>query len=158
MAHARSILGGLILVVVAAFVGMQFVRPQRSNPPSDPTKAMASHVTVPPAVAAILDRSCRDCHSHETTWPWYSHVAPVSWLVAHDVEEGREHLNFSTWDDLSALDQRESLKEMCKEVREGSMPIRPYLIVHRHAALSPPEVDAFCGWTDAAVKALRASE
>jgi hypothetical protein len=158
MAILRSVATGILLVVVVAFAGIQLVRPARTNPPSDPASAMASHVTVPADVAAILDRSCRDCHSHDTRWPWYSHVAPASWLVAHDVEEGREHLNFSTWSDLSALDQRESLKEMCKEVRKGAMPIRPYLIVHRGAALSAQEVDAFCGWTEAAARAVTASD
>jgi hypothetical protein len=158
MAMLRTMFRGLLLLIVVAFAGIQLVRPERVNPPSDPAKAMASHVTVPGHVAGILDRSCRDCHSHDTTWPWYSHVAPVSWLVAHDVEEGREHLNLSTWSDLGRLDQRETLKDMCKEVRKGDMPMKAYLITHGSAALSPSDVEAFCGWADAAAKALRASE
>lgn len=158
MATLRSALRGLVLVLLVALAGIQFVRPERSNPPSDPAKAMAAHVTVPPSVAAILDRSCRDCHSHETTWPWYSQVAPISWLVVHDVDEGREHVNFSTWDDLSRLDQRETLKDICKEVRHGRMPIPVYLVVHRDAALSPADVETICGWTTAASQSLRRSE
>jgi hypothetical protein len=73
----------------------------------------------------------------------------------HDVEEGREHLNFSTWSDLGALDQRKTLEDMCKEVRKGGMPIKAYLIVHRDAALAPSEVEALCGWTAGAIASIR---
>lgn len=155
MATLRSALTWFLVVLLVIFAAIQLVRPDRSNPASDPAKAMAAHVAVPPHVASILDRSCRDCHSHQTTWPWYSWVAPASWLVAHDVEEGREHLNFSTWSDLGALDQRKMLEDMCKEVRKGGMPIKAYLIVHRHAALAPSEVEALCGWTAGAIASIR---
>jgi Haem-binding domain len=156
MATLRSAVTWLIGLLLVLFAAIQLVRPERSNPASDPGKAMAAHLAVPSHVASIFDRSCRDCHSHQTSWPWYSQVAPASWLVAHDVEEGREHLNFSTWADLGALDQRKTLEEICKEVRKGGMPIKLYLIVHRDAALTPSDVDALCGWTAAAIARLAA--
>lgn len=157
MATVRSIVRWLGVALLVASAGVQFVRPERINPPSDPADAMSAHLKLPAEVEGILDRSCRDCHSHQTVWPWYSGVAPASWLVAHDVEEGREHLNFSTWSDLSALDQRESLKDICKEVRRGSMPIKAYLIVHRDAALSSGDVEALCAWTETARTAMRSA-
>lgn len=154
MATLRSVLTRVFIVLLILAAAIQLVRPERTNPATDPAKAIASHVAVPADVASILDRSCRNCHSHQTTWPWYSGVAPASWLVAHDVEEGREHLNFSTWSDLRRDDQREALEEICKEVRKGGMPITPYLLAHRDAALTPQEVETLCGWTAGAIATL----
>ena len=89
-------IGGL--AVIGAAVALQFVnRPDRTNPPEDPSLTFASQQYVPATVSATLERACYDCHSNRTVWPWYSAIAPVSWLVADDVEEGRKHLNFSEW-------------------------------------------------------------
>jgi Haem-binding domain len=74
-------------------------------------------------VQAILDRSCRECHTNETRWPAYSAVAPVSWYFAHDVHEGREHLNLSEWGRCDGKKARHTLEELCEEVREGEMPV-----------------------------------
>ena len=81
----------IILVMVVVLVGIQFIPVNRSNPPVE------EEIPVLPEVKAILKRACYDCHSNETVWPGYSRVAPVSWLLAWDVGEGREELNFSTW-------------------------------------------------------------
>jgi hypothetical protein len=143
-----------VVIFLAVFGVMQLVRPDRSNPPSVPSQHLSAHVDVPREVGAILDRSCRNCHSNDTTWPWYSEVAPVSWLVAHDVQEAREHLNISTWATRSRGDQQEALEDICKEVRRGDMPITAYRLMHREAALTPADVEAMCAWTAGAVQAL----
>lgn len=101
-----------------------------------------------PEVAAILDRSCRDCHTYETRWPWYSHVAPMSWLVISHVNEGREHLSLSDWASYNPSDAAHALAEMCEEVRDGGMPLGSYLIAHRSAALGDADVEALCAWTE----------
>src|ERR1700722_20010540 len=88
----RSVLGILAFLVVA-----QLIRPATVNPPIDPLLEITSHLTVDPTVQSTFDRSCNDCHSNRTIWPWYSHVAPMSWLVASDVKDGRRHVNFSEW-------------------------------------------------------------
>ena len=155
MAILRTLARALVLIVVL-FGLMQLARPERTNPPVNPSLTLAAHVAVPPPVSAILDRSCRDCHSHQTTWPWYSRVAPASWLVVHDVNEGRDHLNFSTWATQGDADRRESLADICKEVRRGDMPVKPYLLLHGEAALTAADVDTLCAWTDAARASLRA--
>jgi hypothetical protein len=139
-------LGILLLIVVA----LQFVRPERTNPPVDPTARMQVHVQVPPEVQAILDRSCRDCHSNETRWPWYSAVAPMSFLLVHDVTEGRDELNFSEWSDYDEETAGKQLQHICEEVREGEMPIKAYALVHPEAKLSPQDVERLCGWTTTA--------
>jgi len=102
-----------------------------------------------PQVAAILDRSCQDCHSNKTRWPWYSHVAPVSWLVADDVKNGREHLNLSEWGRYDNSEASTQLRNMCREARAGVMPLDAYTLIHRLAKLSEDDVKVLCDWTTA---------
>ena len=95
-----------------------------------------------PQTQALFRRACADCHSNETVWPWYSYVAPVSWLVAHDVEEGRGRLNVS---DLSALDANRlshTVEEVAKVIQRGEMPKSIYLPTHPEARLSAEETAA----------------
>jgi Haem-binding domain len=112
-------------------------------------------LTVPREVATILDRSCRDCHTNETRWPWYSHVAPASLLLSHDVREGRDLLNFSEWSDYDTETADEQLTEICKEVREGEMSLRPHTWLHPEAKLSSRDVEVLCAWTEKARAEVR---
>jgi len=111
-----------------------------------------------PQVRAVLDRSCQDCHSSRTTWPWYSHVAPVSWIVSKHVSEGRELLDFSEW--TNRPPSEDVRKMMCGAVSEGRMPLPEYTMIHRHAKLSKQDVEMICDWADAPSPAapLRASK
>src|SRR5260370_21785207 len=84
----------IVVLAAVALIVAQFFRVDRSNPP------VASDLRAPPDVKGILRRACYDCHSNETRWPWYTHVAPVSWLMAYDVHEGRHRLNYSNWGKL----------------------------------------------------------
>lgn len=129
-------------VLLGLFVVAQFVPVDRSNPP------VTSSIAAPADVQAILRRSCFDCHSNETVWPWYAYVAPASFLVAHDVEEGRRHLNLSTWGDLSAAKRASKASEMSEEVSLGAMPPSQYLLLHGDARLSPAEVKVLSLWAD----------
>ena len=92
----RVLIGIALLIVI-----IQFIRPDMSNIPEDPAKTIHAFVKVPDDIAAILVRSCYDCHSYTTRWPWYSQIAPVSWLIAYDVRSARKHLNFSEWSSYS---------------------------------------------------------
>jgi len=113
-----------------AFLAVQFVPVTRTNPPIE------GDVTAPADVKAVLRRACYDCHSNETTWPWYSHVAPVSWLVADDVNHGRSHVNFSMWNRLTPADQAKVMRNAGEEVEAGEMPLWYYLPMHPMARLS----------------------
>lgn len=92
-----------------------------------------------PQTRELAQRACFDCHSNETVWPWYSNVAPISWLVQHDTEEGREHLNFSTWNNGG---QGREPEEAIEAIAEGEMPMPVYLITHSDARLTPTEKQA----------------
>lgn len=127
-------------VVVGGFLIAQLIPVPRENPP------VAVDVGAPEAVRATLRASCYDCHSHETRWPWYSRIAPVSWVVARDVVEGREHLNFSTWDGYSAARQQKLLGKAGEEIREGEMPTWGYRLAHPEARLSVESREALLDW------------
>ena len=138
----------LILALVAIFLLAQFVRPQRTNPPVTPSRSLEAHVQVPPNVSALLKRGCADCHSSETVWPWYSHIAPVSWLVADDVNTGRRHINFQDWEaQENPKEAAEHLALICKEVREKGMPPFSYRIMHSESRLSEEDIGALCSWS-----------
>jgi len=132
----RWLLLGILLILIA----IQFVPVDRVNPPVE------TEVPAPAPVRVILRRTCYDCHSNETVWPWYSHVAPFSWLLARDVREGRAELNFSTWNQYNTQRQGKKLQESWKEVSEGDMPPWYYLPVHRHARLSAEDRMALRTW------------
>jgi hypothetical protein len=135
-----------ITVTAAVLLLAQFVRPEKNNPPAHPAAHLTAHVRVPADVQKILARSCNDCHSNQTVWPWYSHVAPVSWLVADDVNHGRSHLNFSTWGDYDLAERASLLKEVCEEVSQGKMPLPIYTRVHNGAKVSNEEARSVCNW------------
>lgn len=121
-------------------VAIQFIPVDRSNPPVE------QDVAAPAAVKPVLRESCYDCHSNETTWPWYSYVAPASWLVAGDVHEAREHLNFSTWNRLSPNERADVIREVWKEVRAGEMPLPFYVLAHPSAKLTTQDRTALRDW------------
>ncbi len=139
-----------LLVLVALLVVAQVFRPARTNPTIDPKNEIFASVAVPPDVAWILARSCNDCHSNRTVWPWYSNVAPISWLVAYDVNHGRSTLNFSEWGTRNPEKNREMLGEICKEVTEKEMPGPIYPIMHSGAGLSDADIQTVCRWTQSA--------
>lgn len=141
---ARTVVRTVIGLIVVA----QVVRPARTNPPVDPSRTIQARLAVTPEVSAILDRSCRDCHSNATVWPWYSNVAPVSWLLISHVNSARHHVSLSNWADYTPREARERLEEMCTEVREGEMPMSSYLIAHKSAALTDADKQALCAWTE----------
>jgi len=154
MSKVGKILKWVVIAIVVVFIGMQFVRPARTNPAVDQTQTMQSRLQLTPEVSAILDRSCQDCHSNSTRWPWYSNVAPASWFLIDHVNEGRQHLNFSDWGKLDKRRADKKLEEMCEEVQDKFMPIDSYTWIHRSAKLSDADIKAICDWTAAERKRL----
>jgi hypothetical protein len=143
----KRVLKWLLVVLIVAFIGAQFVRPTRANPPVDASKTIFATGKVPADVRGILERSCADCHSHATVWPWYSKVAPVSWLVAEDVEHGRKDLNLSMWGDYTPKRAEHKLEELCEKVEDGEMPLKKYTFLHPSAKLSDADRRRLCEWS-----------
>jgi hypothetical protein len=128
------------------FLGMQFV-PTATTPKTSGATGTHMAEVINPQVGAILDRSCQDCHSSHTTWPWYSRVAPMSWIVSKHVREGREILDFSDWaNQAHSADERMLI---CDAVSDGRMPLPEYTLIHRNAKLSKRDVELICNWAAA---------
>ena len=137
-----------ILVLVALLIVAQFVQPKRTNPPVIPSKSLAAHVEVPSEVQSVFRRACYDCHSNQTVWPWYSHIAPLSWVITDDVNEGRRHINFEDWEAQEGPKQAaDHLTAICKELRDGGMPLPWYRVVHRDTRLTSQEINLLCNWS-----------
>ncbi len=132
----------LFLVTLLILVGVQFVPVERTNPPVESPKVG------PQPVMDLFRRACFDCHSNETIWPRYAKVAPFSWLVARDVNRGREKLNFSTWNRLSLHDQETVRAEIWKKVKSGDMPPPFYMLGHPEGLVTTDHhqiLRAWCG-------------
>jgi len=131
----------IAMIAGAALLGIQLVPVPRTNPPVEQT------VEAPPEVLAILRRACFDCHSHETKWAApQSFVAPVSWLVAWDVAEGRDEMNFSRWNSVPPQKLAKIAKELPEEVEEKAMPPAIYLLAHPEAKLTDADRAALMAW------------
>jgi cytochrome c551/c552 len=139
----RATLRTIGIVAVAFLVVAQFARIDRTNPPVE------ADIPAPTNVKVALRAACYDCHSNETVWPWYSHVAPMSWLLAYDVLEGREELNFSTWQRYDAGKQQKKLKKSVEEMNEGEMPPWFYTMMHPPARLADADRQAIISWASA---------
>ena len=145
----RKILKIGVIVLVLGFVIAQLVQPNFTNPPLVESETLAASTEMPPDVQAVLARSCNDCHSNQTKYPWYSYVTPFNWFLADHIEEGRHEVNFSVWNTYSKEKKVRKLSEVCEQVEQGAMPLPSYLWIHRSAALSASEVDLLCNWARA---------
>jgi hypothetical protein len=115
----------------------------------------AGDLAFPVEVTPLFSRSCMDCHSNETVWPWYSYVPPVSWLVERDVQRGRDRMNLSEWHQYTFKQREKLLADIASVVKNREMPLPQYALVHRHARLSDAETDIVYGWARAERRKLK---
>ena len=130
----------IIITLVVILIGIQFIPVDRKNPP------VTMDINAPENISSILRTSCYDCHSNETSWPLYSYIAPVSFLLAGDVKEGRKHLNFSEWDKYSSDKQIKLLEEMIEEVEKEEMPLTIYTFTHPNSKLDSNRIKLLKQW------------
>jgi hypothetical protein len=138
----------LVAILVVAFIALQFIPNKMPENVLAGKDDLISSGALPESISSILKTSCYDCHSNQTSFPWYSKVAPASWLLAKDIREGRDDLNFSEWGSYSKRHQIGNLSKIKEEVGSGDMPLKKYLLIHRHAKLSPVQKDALSKWTE----------
>jgi hypothetical protein len=131
-----------LLLTASVILAAQVVRFAPTNPP------VAGDLRAPAEIKGVLRRACYDCHSHETAWPWYSRVAPLSWLIHHDVLEGRRRLNFSEWTDYASDPGTvsEKLQQISQRVARGDMAPLYYRVLHPDGGLTAAQRDAVAGW------------
>lgn len=141
----QYLVGGIAVIGLA----VQFIPNELpAVEPNNPGDLIGSGI-VSEEISGILKTSCYDCHSNETQYPWYSNVAPVSWLVSKDVREAREELNFSTWQDYDMMEKLEKLDDIAIEVKEGEMPMGIYTVIHSSAKLDDAQRQLIIEWAEA---------
>ena len=149
---------GTAIGAAAVIALIQLIPVHRTNPAFDPAGTIWASTSAPPQIISTFQRSCQDCHSNLTKWPWYSHVAPVSWVVANDVNGGRRHFNVDEWGSYSMPKKQDRLTKTCEEIKSGGMPDSKYTFIHRGAKVSDQERAALCEWAESARQALVRAE
>lgn len=136
----------LFILLVAVFVVIQFFGIDKNNPQFDPNMDLITMEKPPMEIEKILKSTCYDCHSNETVWPWYSNIAPVSWMLKDHVEDGRHHLNFSNWGKMKLNDRAFKIEDIIEEMEDGEMPIPGYDLLHPDAKLSDDQKESLFKW------------
>ena len=131
-----------LLIVFIIFVIMQFIRPSRENFAVQKELEIKANEEV----MTMLKTSCFDCHSNETVWPWYSQIAPFSWVISNHVTQGRKALNFSTWENYTPEQKEEKTKALFRTAY-ASMPLESYLYIHEDAKLTKEQRKIIRDWT-----------
>ena len=135
-------------IASAVLLSAQLVPVNRSNPVVNASESIEAKEKLPPEVQSVFQQSCGNCHSNRTEWPWYSYVAPASWMIAHDVQAGRRKVNFSEWGSYSPEKREQKLEEICEQITNGDMPDAKYLWLHRTAKPTQRQREAVCQWTE----------
>ncbi len=146
----------LLVVLLIAFIAIQFFRPKKNITEGAQPNNIASVYPVPDHVKGILAKACNDCHSNNTKYPWYNNIQPVAWWLADHVEEGKRELNFDEFASYSLRKQYKKLEEVNGQVKEGEMPLKSYTWIHGDAKLTNDEKLALAEWVESTRSAMEA--
>jgi hypothetical protein len=140
----------IFLVLITAFVALQFIPIlfKKEPAPVSANVSMTNVMSVPDDIKSMLKKSCADCHSQQTDYPWYSYVQPLGMWIDHHIKEGKEHFNMDEFGIYSLEDQQHLLEEMAEEVQEGEMPLKSYTLIHTDAKLTVAEKARFIRWAN----------
>lgn len=141
-----KIIKKILLALLVVFLAMQFYRPQKNVSDTVPSTDLLLVEQPPAELAGIFKAACYDCHSNNTKYPWYNHIAPVSFLLADHVKEGKKHLNFSEWESYSAKKKAHKMEECIEEVKERHMPMESYVWMHPEAKLTDAQIAMLTEW------------
>jgi hypothetical protein len=136
----------VLLVLLVAFIVIQFIRPAKNQAAGVSANDISKHVEVPANVAKILERSCYDCHSNNTSYPWYSNIQPVAWWLNDHVVEGKAELNFSEFGSYKPKKQAHKMEEVAEMLEADEMPLKSYTLIHTNAVLNAEEKAAVITW------------
>tara|TARA_R110001592_G_scaffold224857_1_gene480566 strand:+ start:356 stop:808 length:453 start_codon:yes stop_codon:yes gene_type:complete len=136
----------IALVLLVAFVGIQFIPTERNQSDSVPSTDFMLVNNVPENIQKKLQVSCYDCHSNNTQYPWYNKVQPVAWFLEDHIKEGKAELNFNEWDSLSNRRKASKLKSIISQIEDDKMPLSSYTLIHRDAVFSDTEKQELIQW------------
>jgi hypothetical protein len=152
----RVIAGRIAIGLIVVFVILQFIRPPGNLSDGNSPSAIQTRYPVPSNVHEILKRSCYDCHSNNTVYPWYSYVEPVGWFLNSDITKGKGELNFDEFASYPAFRQIRKFAAIREEVEEGKMPLPAYTLIHNSAVLSPEQKGVIIRWAEAMQDTMKA--
>lgn len=145
----------ILIILLLLFSGIQFIDVKRNISTNHSANAIEDYYTIPVKVQTILKTSCYDCHSNNTSYPWYSKVQPVKWWLSDHVNSGKRHLNFDEFNTYSRDKKLEKLDEIIETIKEGEMPLTSYTIIHHDAKLSPSDQSEIEGWINETKKGIK---
>ena len=145
----------ILLSVAIVFVIIQFIQPDRTMVKNAEQKDINQVINMPDTIAAMLKQSCYNCHSNNTTYPWYTYVQPIGWYLSYHVQNGRQQLDLSEFDKYSIRKQATKIKEMASQVKEKEMPMSSYLWMHKEARLSDDQRMLLVTWLEHTADSLR---
>ena len=143
-----------LLAILLVFIAMQFIRRARNSSNKVQAADMITHFNTPANVVGILKTSCYDCHSNNTRYPWYANLQPIGWLLAKHVKDGKEELNFNEFATYSKRRQLSKLKSIQNSIKDGSMPLSSYTLLHNDAKLSEDSKASLIQWTAKVIDSL----
>lgn len=138
----------IMILLIAGLLVIQFFRPAKNISPGEQPDNITTVVTVPDQIKTILQRSCMDCHSNNTIYPWYSNIQPSAWLLAHHIKDGKSEINFDEYATYNLRRRYHKMEEIAEQIKEQKMPIRGYALMHQNARLSPEERLALIQWAE----------
>ncbi|HKC67931.1 MAG TPA: heme-binding domain-containing protein [Bacteroidia bacterium] len=145
----------IFIILISLLVFIQFIRPERNVGVADTTNDIKHSVTVDAEVKNILEKSCYDCHSNHTNYPWYANIQPVAGWLAHHVTEGKDELNFSEFNTYKLRRKTHKLKEVVEQIKKGEMPMSSYLIIHKDAELNEEQKSKLIKWAEESILVLQ---
>lgn len=148
----------IIGVVCGIFIIIQFIRPEKNDKVANPQNDIVLSVQIPVNVKEKIVNACYDCHSEKTRYPFYNRLAPVSWILARHIKDGKEQLNFSGWANYDEKKQIKLLNEICEVITDGEMPLKSYVFMHSRAVINEKELEDICAWTEQAAEQIMNKE
>ena len=138
----------IAVVLLVAFVGIQFVPTERNQSDVVPKTDFMLVNSVPDHIKSKLQTSCYDCHSNNTQYPWYNKVQPIAWFLEDHIKERKAELNFNEWDSLSNRRKKSKLRSIIKQIENDEMPLDSYTLIHREASFSEAEKQELIQWVE----------
>jgi len=146
----------IVAILAGAAVLVQFYRPPKNISTTPSANAMALQVAVPPPIQSVLQRSCNDCHSNNTVYPWYAEIQPLGWWLNKHIQDGKRGLNFDEFKSYRLMKQYRRFNDVVEQIKNDKMPLPSYLIIHTYAKLSAEEKDALVQWCGAMRDSMKA--
>ena len=149
-----SLIKRIPIAVGIVFIAIQFMRPARNKSGQQLATDISKTISISDSVQTIIKNACYDCHSNNTKYPWYSNIQPVGWLLAKDITDGKEAMNFSEFGSYSQRRQLSKLDQITNAIKEDIMPLPPYKMMHKDAQLSTSEKTLLINWAQQSTDSL----